>query len=175
MTTFTVGLIQATYPGSVAAAVERARELCRDARKRGAQLALFPEMWTIGYEFYDQDEPGARERWASQALAEDEEPLLSFRALAGELNMAIALAYLRRGAGDPENSCLLIDRLGRKVLVYSKVHTCVFEAERYCGPGSEFPVARLDIGGNETLGVGAMICFDREFPEPARILALNGA
>lgn len=41
-------------------------------------------------------------------------------------------------------------------------------------PGGEFFVADLDTkGGN--VKVGAMICFDREFPESARILMLKGA
>jgi predicted amidohydrolase len=174
-TALTIALIQATYPGSTEAALERARDLCREARRRGADLALFPEMWTIGYSFFDPAEVDGYQGWLAQALHEEEEPLASFRALAGELRMAIALTYLRRTESNPENSCVLIDRNGRQVLQYSKVHTCVFEAERFCRAGSDFPVAKLDIGDGDTVGVGIMICYDREFPESARILALNGA
>ena len=40
--------------------------------------------------------------------------------------------------------------------------------------GDDFYVADLDIG-EDVVKVGAMICFDREFPESARILMLKGA
>lgn len=54
------------------------------------------------------------------------------------------------------------------------MHTTDFDLEGACTPGDEFYVAALDTGRG-TLEVGAMICFDREFPESARILMLKGA
>ncbi len=115
-----------------------------------------------------------RPAWLATARHEDEEPLASLRQHARDLDLAIAMSYLRKTDAAPENSCVLIDRHGRKVLAYSKVHTCPFEVEKYCQPGNSFPVADLDTraGG---VRVGIMICFDREFPESARILTLNGA
>ena len=41
-------------------------------------------------------------------------------------------------------------------------------------PGNRFPVATLSTAPGEVV-VGAMICYDREFPESARILGLKGA
>src|SRR5262245_58338923 len=41
-------------------------------------------------------------------------------------------------------------------------------------PGDDFYVCTLDTEQGE-LKVGAMICYDREFPESARILMLKGA
>ncbi|MFD1051436.1 carbon-nitrogen hydrolase family protein, partial [Kibdelosporangium lantanae] len=95
-----------------------------------------------------------------------------FAALARELDMAIAVTYLSDG---PRNTVSLIDRHGYEVLTYHKVHTVaagVHEAGLI--PGAGFPVATLDTrnGGVE---VGAMICYDREFPESARALMLAGA
>ena len=40
--------------------------------------------------------------------------------------------------------------------------------------GDEFTVAELDTAKGK-LKVGSMICYDREFPESARILMLKGA
>ena len=57
---------------------------------------------------------------------------------------------------------------------YSKVHTCDFADEKVLDFGSDFFVTDLDIG-SETVKVGSMLCFDREFPESARILMLKGA
>jgi predicted amidohydrolase len=88
--------------------------------------------------------------------------------------MASALTYLERWPGAPRNSVSLIDRRGEIVLTYAKVHTCDFGLEAALTPGDGFSVCDLDtaVGGVKT---GAMICYDREFPESARILMLQGA
>lgn len=57
---------------------------------------------------------------------------------------------------------------------YAKVHTCDFGDESRLTPGDDFYVADLDTAIG-TVRIGAMICFDREFPESARILMLKGA
>ena len=97
-----------------------------------------------------------------------------FQNLARDLDMAIGLTYLERGAQAPRNTLTLIDRHGKIVLVYAKVHTCDFDVESALEPGTEFLVADLDTMQG-TVRVGAMICFDREFPESARVLMLRGA
>src|SRR5260370_33245386 len=57
---------------------------------------------------------------------------------------------------------------------YAKVHTCAWDApEESCAPGDEFCVGDVSAGA-EGAKIGAMICFDREFPESARILMLKG-
>ena len=69
---------------------------------------------------------------------------------------------------------ILFDRTGKEVYHYSKVHICAFDLEKMLSPGEDFYVAELDFGRG-TVKVGSMICFDREFPESARILMLKGA
>ena len=69
---------------------------------------------------------------------------------------------------------MLFDRYGERRLVYAKVHTCDFGAERNLTPGDDFYVTDLDTACG-IVKVGAMICYDREFPESARILMLKGA
>jgi predicted amidohydrolase len=60
-------------------------------------------------------------------------------------------------------------------MTYSKVHTCAWEAvEGSLKPGDGFHVAEVDVG-HARVSLGLMICFDREFPESARILMLGGA
>jgi N-carbamoylputrescine amidase len=147
---------------------------CRQASKMGADVALFPEMWNVGYTFPDPARPSARERWAAQAVGRDEDFVTHFQALAQELEMAITLTYLERWDGAPRNSVSLIDRRGEIVLTYAKVHTCDFDKEAALTPGDDFYVCTLDTG-KEKVEIGAMICFDREFPESARILMLKGA
>lgn len=173
---------------------------CRRAYKMGADIALFPEMWNVGYTpfcppgFQGGDQwrapdrwngatpPGepdalreAREAWQALAVGPDDSYVLHFRELARELEMAIGLTYLERWPGAPRNTFSLIDRHGEIVLTYAKVHTCDFDVfESACTPGDDFYVAALDTA-HGPVEIGAMICFDREFPESARILMLKGA
>lgn len=156
------------------ASLAKGEEFCRRARASGAGLALFPEMWSAGMTFFDASREGERERWREQALSRDDSYIVHFRNLARELNMAIALTYLEKWTGRPRNSVSLIDRGGEIVLTYAKVHTCEFDIERELTPGEEFPVVALDTEAGE-VKVGCMICYDREFPESARILMLGGA
>lgn len=88
--------------------------------------------------------------------------------------MAIGVTLLEEYAGGPRNTLVLFDRFGERKLVYAKVHTCDFDVERELTPGEDFYVCALDTACGE-VKVGAMICYDREFPESARVLMLKGA
>ena len=147
---------------------------CRRACAIGADIALFPEMWSTGMTFYDPNLALARERWQAQAITRDDAFVTHFRDLAKELNMAIALTYLERWEGAPRNSVSLIDRHGQVVLTYAKVHTCEFDLECALTPGDGFPVCTLDTAQGD-VKVRCLICYDREFPESGRILMLKGA
>ncbi|MBI3742520.1 MAG: carbon-nitrogen hydrolase family protein [Chloroflexi bacterium] len=172
---FTVALLQMRGCGFDQAA-NRAKgdAFCRRARKQGADLALFPEMWNIGYTFFDATQPRARHDWQARALRADDSFVTHFRALARELNMAIALTYLQKWRSAPRNVVTLIDRRGEILFTYAKVHTCEFDKEAALTPGEEFFVADLETARG-AVKIGAMICYDREFPESARVLMLNGA
>jgi predicted amidohydrolase len=175
MSSIKIALLQMTACGTDQDAnLVKGETFCRQASEMGADIALFPEMWNIGYTFCDSDQPGAREEWEAQAVSQDENFVVHFRELAGELGMAIALTYLERWDGAPRNSVSLIDRHGEIVMTYAKVHTCDFDKEVALTPGDDFYVCMLDTDKGD-VEVGAMICFDREFPESARILMLKGA
>ncbi len=146
---------------------------CRRAAAMGADIALFPEMWSVGYTPCPPA-PEGRAAWQALAVAPQDPFVTRFRRLAGELGMAIALTYLERWPGAPRGSLSLIDRHGEIVMTYAKVHTCDFDMEAALTPGDAFHVCTLDTAQGP-VRVGAMICFDREFPESARILMLQGA
>ncbi len=145
--------------------LETGKSACRKAAEMGADIALFPEMWSCGYDFT-----------AENVIAEsaDGEFVRSFGELARELDMAIAVTFLERSSPRPRNSVALFDRHGERKFIYSKVHTCDFGDERVLSHGDEFFVSGLDTKSG-AVKVGAMICYDREFPESARILMLKGA
>lgn len=175
MRTVKVALLQMMGCGADKKANQDKGEIfCRRARAGGAEIALFPEMWSVGMTFYDAKQEGARERWQAQAISRDDPFITHFRNLARELEMAIAITYLEKWDGAPRNSVTLINRHGETLLTYAKVHTCEFDLECALTPGDEFPVCSLDTAQGE-VKVGCMICYDREFPESARILMLNGA
>ncbi|MFQ6028222.1 MAG: carbon-nitrogen hydrolase family protein [Dehalococcoidia bacterium] len=175
MSAIKTALLQMTACGDDQAAnLTKGEVFCRRAREQGADIALFPEMWNIGYTFCDSADPKAHASWRSRAVSHDDSFVKHFQALAQELEMAIALTYLERWQGAPRNTVSLIDRHGKIVLIYAKVHTCDFDREAALTPGEDFSVGTLDTKQGE-VRVGAMICFDREFPESARILMLQGA
>jgi N-carbamoylputrescine amidase len=176
MSLIKIALLQMTSCGNDQDANQAKGEaFCRRAGEMGADIALFPEMWNIGYTSYEANEQGARQKWQAQAIGRDSGFVTHFRGLARELKMAIALTYLEHWEGPPRNSVSLIDRHGEMVMTYAKVHTCDFDLiESACTPGDDFYVCTLDTAKGD-VKVGAMICFDREFPESARILMLRGA
>jgi predicted amidohydrolase len=175
MGTVRIALLQMTGCGADKNANPAKGEVfCRRARAMGADVALFPEMWSVGMTFFDPMRNEDRERWRSLAISRDDPFITHFQSLARELKMAIALTYLEKWPGAPRNSVSLIDRHGEIVLTYAKVHTCEFDVEAAVTPGDRFAVCELDTGQGD-VRIGLMICYDREFPESARILMLEGA
>ena len=164
-----IALLQLLPGGSLAEQQNIGTSACRKAKDMGADIALFPEMWSDGY-FLPQEE-GAVD---ALAITADSEFICAFRELAKELQMAIGITFLEKHDPKPLNSILLFDRKGNERLHYSKVHICAFADETVLSPGEDFYVTDLDIGRG-TVKIGSMICFDREFPESARILMLKGA
>lgn len=170
-----IALLQMTGCGlDKQGSLNKGDKFCRQARSLGADIALFPELWSIGMTFFDPNLHGHRERWYDHALDHNDPFILHFRTLARELKMAIALTYLQKWEGAPRNAVSLVDRDGEIVLTYAKVHTCEFDVESALTPGDSFPVSTLKTEHGD-VKVGFMICYDREIPEAARILMLNGA
>ena len=171
MEKLTIALAQLAPGESAAENLQRGLAACREAAAQGADLLLLPEMWSCGYRIYGR--PAAA--WQAEALAPDGVWLRAFSQAAGELGLAVGATLLERQDGAmPRNTLVLFDRFGCERLRYAKTHTCDFDAERHLTRGEELPVCTLDTAAGP-VQVGAMICFDREFPEPARILMLRGA
>ncbi|MBX3178034.1 MAG: carbon-nitrogen hydrolase family protein [Candidatus Hydrogenedentes bacterium] len=170
-----VALLQMAPKGAdVAANLEKAEEFCRKAAAKRADIALMPELWSVGFTPPENRE-GALDAYRKLTLTLDSEPIQRFAALAKELGMAIAITYLETHDPAPRNVITLFDRHGREVFTYAKIHTSDFTPlEAATTPGDEFVVGDLDTPAG-TVSVGAMICFDREHPESARILMLKGA
>jgi len=165
-----IAFLQITPTGDLQSNLNKGMDACRKAKAQGADIALFPEMFSCGYAIYDR--PPAV--WQQDAIDAESDFVCAFGELAAALSMAIGITLLEKRNGAPRNTLILFDRFGRRVLTYAKVHTCDFGAECNLAPGDGFFTAVLDTAEGE-ISVGAMICYDREFPESARLLMLQGA
>jgi predicted amidohydrolase len=151
-------------------------EFCRKAKANKADIVVFPEMYNMGYKAgIDFEKEGITDVWKNAGLTDTSNFIRVFKDLAQELDMAILITYLEKWDPLPRNTAALYDRHGKLVLKYSKVHTVdLGYMEAAITPGDDFYVTELDT----RLGpvkAGVMICYDREFPESARILMLKGA
>ena len=169
MSQLKIALLQLLPGNTLMDNLQKGIEACRRAKESGADIALFPEMWSNGYDMSESEET-----LKGKAVSGDGEFISAFGQLSKELDMAVAITSLESHQPLPRNAVTLFDRHGSKVLDYAKVHTCDFGDERKLSAGDDFYVADLDTAIGK-VKVGAMICFDREFPESARILMLKGA
>lgn len=166
---FTIALLQLMPAKTFAENLEKGLRACEQAKARGADLALFPEMWNIGYDFDHMN--------LKHSITLEDDFIKAFREQAQRLEMAIAITFLGRGISKPTNNVALINAQGEILFNYAKVHICSFDpdsSERSLEAGNAFKTAELRYH-NKTVKIGAMICFDREFPESARTLMLQGA
>lgn len=172
MSKLTIALLQISPCSSLKENLSKGINACLAAKLGGADIALFPQMYSNGYDIYDRK----FDDWKQEAITLNDDFVLTFQELSKQLNMAIGLTLLEKISYSqyPQNTLVLFDRKGRRVLTYAKVHTCDFDVERYLSSGEDFYVCDLDTDCG-TVKVGAMICYDREFPESARILMLKGA
>lgn len=161
---------------------------CGEAKAAGADLAVFPQLWNIGSTPSPLD-PEGRRRWIALAIDQKSRFFQTFAALARDLEMNVAVTYLEAHQPLPRNTVSILDRRGEVVLNYSKVFICDFGKDEHkkpnprtegigcdvsCSPGESFDVCTLESDDGQVM-VGAMICADREFPEAATQLMLNGA
>jgi predicted amidohydrolase len=92
--------------------------------------------------------------------------------LANELNIFFIFGFLESRGAKLFNTAILVDPDGDIIGRYSKTHFAegyVIKPETYT-PGDEYPVFNTPFGK-----IGIIICYDRQLPEPARIMALKGA
>lgn len=144
------------------------RELCRDAIHAavdaGAEVIVLPELATSGYMF------DSRAEAEHLAIPPDHAIFDDWAAEARRGNAVVIGGFCELGSdGLLYDSAALIDGSGVRV-VYRKTHLwdrekLVFEPGKVTPPVVETHVGRI----------GLLICYDLEFPELTRTLALAGA
>ncbi|HEU4975260.1 MAG TPA: nitrilase-related carbon-nitrogen hydrolase [Baekduia sp.] len=125
-----------------------------------AELAAFPELALTGYDL------AAVERLA---VPEGSPALDPIREAAQRNGTAVVVGFAERREDGTANAVACIDADGRWAATYRKVQCFDREAEHFVA-GDELVV--VELAGRR---VAPLICFDVEFPEPARAVALAGA
>jgi len=150
--------------------VAQAEDCVREAAGRGANLVLLPELFAQPYFCKDQDA-----RFFDWALPAAEHPVIErFRSVARELGVVLPISFFERSGPAHFNSLATVDADGAVRGVYRKAHIPDgpgYQEKFYFTPGNTAFEPRETAVGK----VGALICWDQWFPEPARLLALRGA
>lgn len=143
--------------------LKRALDYIRSAAAQGAKLVLLPEMFLTGYPLHIP----------MSELAEPLEgnTLRCIQAAAKELKIAIVGSYPEWDLQDTcsYNTAFFIGEDGGIMGKYRKIH--LFDQENHFVEAGR-NICVVDYCG---LRYGLLICFDLEFPEPARALAMAGA
>ncbi|MED2975085.1 nitrilase-related carbon-nitrogen hydrolase [Fictibacillus sp. B-59209] len=180
-----IGLIQASNEAdgneSVSVhkeqAIEKHIKLVREAAEKGAQIICLQEIFYGPYFCTEQNA-----KWYDAAEEIPNGPTTRrFQALARELGTVIVLPiYEREGIATYYNTAAVIDADGSYLGKYRKHHIPQvnvghegngFWEKYYFKPGNlGYPVFDTAFAK-----VGVYICYDRHFPEGARLLGLNGA
>ena len=147
--------------GNIKKNTETIIEKIKEASGRGADILLLPECFITGYDLPVE---------FSQAIDDNALCLKEICAAAKETGTGVVATTFTKGKEKPQNTAFVIDKTGQIIMKYSKVHTCDFADEACLESGDEFKVC--DFHG---IKIGVMICYDREYPESARILMLKGA
>lgn len=142
----------------------------RQAAAQGAEVIVAPEGYLEGYVGNENKTPGLTgDRYFADAAEPLDGALLSqVRALARELKVHLMVGFAEKRQGKVFNSAVMFSPAGAVALHYSKSHT--MNDEPFNTKGAAFPVMQSKFGA-----WGALICFDRQLPETARLLALKGA
>lgn len=184
------GPSQVATNNSVEAAIafnlETINKACTLAAEFDVQLISFPELFLSGYELKSTDTAAATARYLLDHNFHETGGPIS--ALALKYNMAIICPLPYQGVDPAGNfgvydAALVFDHTGTLLGVQFKTHLwgqeefSWFRAPSYnmhksASDPLQNPYRTFDING---FPVGIAICYDAEFPEVARCLALNGA
>ncbi len=150
-------------------------DVVHQAAALGADVVVFPEMFSNGYARFEPGDRLAEAQWRAGALGLESRFVERCRAAAAEHSTHVVMTLLERGEPDPYNAALLIDPTGAILLHHRKVHICDFDSpESACGRGTSFDVGHIETEAG-SVAVGLMICMDREFPDGAASLSSMGA
>jgi len=136
----------------------RARRHLEEAQRRGARLALLPEMFCTGFSM--------KAKRIAQPPGGPSETFL--REAARELSLWILASLPEAGEPRPRNMAMLAAPDG-SITRYAKIHPFTFGGEDRVYAGGD----RVVTVAVEGLRVTPFVCYDLRFPEPFRLAAVD--
>ena len=151
-------------PGDVARSLERIAQSAKQAAAKGSQLLLMPEASLTGYN-------NSLEVMQSIAEPSDGPASDTIAQIAKKHQIAIAYGFAERFEQHIFNSVQLISKTGERISIYRKTHLWG-DQDRTLFSQGEKAATVFELHGWK---MGMLICYDVEFPEAVRALALQGA
>ena len=164
-------LLQASWTGDKESMIEKHIKYARQAAEQGAQVMCFQELFYGPYFCQVQD----RQYYSFTEAIPNGPTTEKMQKLAEETKMVLIVPmYEEDGTGIYYNTAAVINADGTYLGKYRKTHIPQIDGfweKFYFRPGNlGYPVFDTAVGK-----VGVYICYDRHFPEGARMLGLNGA
>lgn len=165
--------------------VKRMIALMRDAHSRGAEVVVFPELTLTSFfpRWWMEDQDEIDSFFEKEMPGPETQPLFdTARELGIGFNFGYAELAIENGEKHYYNTAILVDRSGRIVGKYRKVHLPGHADHRPHMPYQHlekhyFEVGNYGFGTWDFAGgkFGMAICNDRRWPETYRVMALQGA
>ena len=144
--------------------VAHTMELLDEAGRRGSDLAVTTEVVNMSACWADM-----RVSYPEIYEGLDGPAVRKFSEAAKKWNMFVTAGLYLTIEGKTYNCAVLFDRKGEIVALHKKIHLPA---------GEEYQVMhgdKLEVFDTELGRIGLLVCWDLQFPEAARILALKGA
>ena len=136
----------------------------REAAHAGADVVVLPELVTSGYAFTSAQEA------AATAIGTGHRILREWAAEAARADLVVIGGFCERGEdGNTYNSAAILDAGGLRA-VYRKLHLWDGEKRLFTAGDAAPPVVATRVGR-----VAVVVCYDLEYPELTRCVALAGA
>ncbi len=142
---------------------EKAANQLAELAKQGVGLAVLPECYLTGYCVSTPEDA------ATLAIPRDHVSLQQLRKAVNDTGVALAVGFAEIDGGKLYNTAALF-MPNEDPRYYRKTHLPDLGFDNFANPGDEIKVFDTKLGK-----IGIVICFDMRFPEPARVLALQGA
>jgi predicted amidohydrolase len=133
-----------------------------NAVEKSADIVVFPELWTCGYYLETLQ--------FEKAVEKNPKIIEKFQQLAIENHTIIILPLPRKENNRLYIGLLVIEQNGELINEYHKSFLWGREQNYFVHGDRAYDPVDTSMGK-----IGVLICYDIEFPEPSRILALKGA
>ena len=136
---------------------EKARQMAMQAKVAGAELLIFPEMFSTGF---------SMDSSITAESLDGATPTL-LRTLAREQGLAVVGGFvLARDDGGPQNVSLAVDNHGNDLALYAKIHQIGLLGEDKSYQPGDWP-APFSLG---PINAACFVCYDLRFPELFRLV-----